>query len=64
MNKDITFCENKDCLHKNGCRRFTGNYNNLPKRYAILTSPIEACIETNYYMLMRFRDSNETGLID
>ena len=66
MSKDITFCNNNTCIHRRGCQRWTGNYRELPMRYAIITSPIENCEqhENRFNMLLRVRNSNIEGYLD
>ena len=66
MNKDITFCNNNTCIHRRGCKRWTGNYRELPIRYARIPNPKENCEkhENRFNMLLRVRNSDVEGYLD
>jgi len=68
MNKDFTYCNSKDCIHRRGCRRWILNYRvkHFEDIGNIYFLNDEDCINSTPYPfseLVRFRNSNEDGAV-
>jgi len=54
--KDYSYCNNSECIHRRGCKRFIGNQ-------LALFEPMwwvddKECVESDYSMLDRYRFSD------
>lgn len=63
MNNDYTACENKKtCIHRRGCRRWLGNYEddyaNYMRNQKIQILDDKECMNSHFEMLDRFRNSD------
>ena len=65
MNKDYMYCDNNNCIHRRGCKRWIGNYQHLKAGIIGIENPEIYCVngQLPYAMLDRFRNSNEEGFI-
>ena len=51
--KDIAYCNYEICLHRYGCKRFTGNYKKELNPEQWLDGAM--CVDSGYTALVRFR---------
>ena len=61
MNIDYAYCSTKECIHRRGCKRWTGNYKEDDcKEFTRWINPTE-CINSKPYpfaILDRYRNSD------
>jgi len=60
INTDMTYCNSKDCIHRRGCKRWLGNYDqkDVEKQPRLWMLSDKECMQNDYYDLIRFRNSD------
>ena len=56
---DYSYCNvGKECIHRYGCKRWIGNYEDTSNYMQCWFIEPQDCINDNYTMIDRFRNSN------
>lgn len=65
IRKDYTYCNGDKCLHRLGCLRFPENYKDYEDgvKNTLWYMSSSDCINSDYNMLVRFRNSDGSDMI-